>query len=86
MATTRRSSDGNVALAGDAGGRVDPCVPAVAGARRLRQLGPGRQRHSYGEGKAAAADILGTAATERSPVVDVPLPNIFGEHGRPRYN
>jgi UDP-2-acetamido-2,6-beta-L-arabino-hexul-4-ose reductase len=41
----------------------------------------------YGVGKSAAADILAQAARELgSRVVDVRLPNLFGEHGRPRYN
>jgi len=41
----------------------------------------------YGTGKSAAAGILATAAdTLGSQIVDVRLPNLFGEHGRPRYN
>ena len=41
----------------------------------------------YGEGKSVAAEILGEAARKLgSQVVDVRLPNLFGEHGRPRYN
>jgi UDP-2-acetamido-2,6-beta-L-arabino-hexul-4-ose reductase len=41
----------------------------------------------YGRGKQAAAGIL-RAAAERHGVefVDVRLPNLFGEHGRPFYN
>ncbi|MEV8508793.1 NAD-dependent epimerase/dehydratase family protein [Actinoplanes sp. NPDC051475] len=41
----------------------------------------------YGNGKAGAAALL--AETTRwlgSDFVDVPLPNLFGEHGRPHYN
>ena len=41
----------------------------------------------YGDGKAAAATIL--AETTRwfgSDFVDMRLPNLFGEHGRPHYN
>jgi len=37
----------------------------------------------YGDGKAAAADIL---ADTGLPLDDVRLPNLYGEHGRPRYN
>ncbi|MBY8874835.1 NAD-dependent epimerase/dehydratase family protein [Micromonospora sp. PLK6-60] len=37
----------------------------------------------YGDGKAAAARIL---AGTGLPVDDVPLPNLYGEHGRPFYN
>lgn len=41
----------------------------------------------YAEGKAAAADILGAVCAERGiEFVDVRLPNLFGEHGRPFYN
>lgn len=41
----------------------------------------------YGAGKAAAAELLRQAAGESGAVfVDVRLPNIFGEHGRPNYN
>jgi len=41
----------------------------------------------YGDGKAAAAHVLHEAATRwGTPFVDVMLPNLFGEHGRPGYN
>ncbi|QTE29015.1 polysaccharide biosynthesis C-terminal domain-containing protein [Pengzhenrongella sicca] len=41
----------------------------------------------YGRGKRAAADVLARAADDvGSALVDVRLPNLFGEHGRPRYN
>ncbi len=41
----------------------------------------------YGGAKAKAAEILATAAGEVSAdFVDVRLPNLFGEHGRPFYN
>jgi UDP-2-acetamido-2,6-beta-L-arabino-hexul-4-ose reductase len=41
----------------------------------------------YGSGKAGANFILGEAASELgAEYVDVRLPNLFGEHGRPRYN
>lgn len=42
---------------------------------------------SYGAGKAAAARILTeTARASGGHFVDVRLPNLFGEHGRPAYN
>lgn len=42
---------------------------------------------AYGTGKQEAAKILHEATTERGGhFVDVLLPNIFGEHGRPKYN
>ncbi|WP_375429862.1 NAD-dependent epimerase/dehydratase family protein [uncultured Friedmanniella sp.] len=41
----------------------------------------------YGSAKAEAATVLAAAATEVGTVfVDVLLPNLLGEHGRPRYN
>ncbi|MHA6509057.1 polysaccharide biosynthesis C-terminal domain-containing protein [Tessaracoccus sp. Y1736] len=42
---------------------------------------------AYGEGKARAAGVLAAAALEAgSEFVDLKLPNLFGEHGRPFYN
>ena len=41
----------------------------------------------YGTGKHAAAKILESAAEQvGADFVDVQLPNLFGEHGRPNYN
>ena len=41
----------------------------------------------YGDGKQGAAGILAEAVSAvGGTLVDVLLPNIFGEHGRPRYN
>ena len=41
----------------------------------------------YGESKAKAGEILATAAAAvGAEFVDVVLPNLFGEHGRPFYN
>lgn len=41
----------------------------------------------YGEAKARAAEILAEAASDiGADFVDVRLPNLFGEHGRPFYN
>jgi len=41
----------------------------------------------YGIGKAAAADILASLADNLGVhFVDIQLPNLFGEHGRPGYN
>ena len=77
--------DGNVTLARD-------LAAAVAGARApLRvvyansiQAGNGTP---YGSGKEAAALVLADAAASvDGSFVDVLLPNIFGEHGRPKYN
>ncbi len=66
------------------------CTPSqrrTAACRRLLQLDPGRQRHRYGDAKAEAADILADAASDLGvEFVDLRLPNLFGEHGRPFYN
>ncbi|MBT2484999.1 MULTISPECIES: NAD-dependent epimerase/dehydratase family protein [unclassified Microbacterium] len=41
----------------------------------------------YGEAKARAAEILAAAASDiGAEFIDVRLPNLFGEHGRPFYN
>lgn len=41
----------------------------------------------YGAGKAAARDVLADATGRLDAhLSDVVLPNVFGEHGRPRYN
>ncbi|MCK2035909.1 NAD-dependent epimerase/dehydratase family protein [Microbacterium sp. SSW1-49] len=41
----------------------------------------------YGEAKARAAEILASAASDvGAEFIDVLLPNLFGEHGRPFYN
>ncbi len=41
----------------------------------------------YGRGKAAASAVFADAADRwGTPYVDVVLPNLFGEHGRPDYN
>lgn len=43
--------------------------------------------NAYGRGKAGAAAILREAAAQvGGTFVDVRLPNLFGEHGRPSYN
>lgn len=41
----------------------------------------------YGRGKAAASEVFASATARwGTPFVDVLLPNLFGEHGRPGYN
>lgn len=42
---------------------------------------------AYGRGKAAAADLIRDAVSDLDGIfIDVVLPNLFGEHGRPLYN
>lgn len=75
---------GNVALAETLGAAMDirPGLRVVYA--NSTQSGNGTP---YGRGKAQALDVL-TEAARRSggSVVDVRLPNLFGEHGRPHYN
>jgi len=80
--------DGNVALADD----LATTIEAVAGRgdRPTRvvyansvQSGNGT---AYGTGKQLAAQRLESLRDLGCAVVDVRLPNVFGEHGRPRYN
>lgn len=76
---------GNVALAQDVADALDA---APAGVRVVYansvQAGNGTP---YGTAKAQAAKVLGAAAEARGGTcVDVLLPNVYGEHGRPDYN
>ncbi len=63
--------------------RAAPTPPTVVYADSI-QAGNGTP---YGSGKGKAAELLRELAEERdSPFLDVILPNLFGEHGRPNYN
>lgn len=76
---------GNIELASDVAAAVRRC----GGLSRLvfansTQCGNGS---AYGTGKAMAAEILADAVAHNGGhCVDVRLPNLFGEHGRPGYN
>lgn len=78
-------SSGNAALAQDV-------ADAVVAARRPIRVVYANSIQSgndtaYGVGKQRAAEILDAAATATGgSLVDVRLPNLFGEHGRPGYN
>jgi UDP-2-acetamido-2,6-beta-L-arabino-hexul-4-ose reductase len=77
--------EGNVALARDLATAVrsSGARPRIVFANSVQcgDLSP------YGEGKAGAAAVLTALAVELGmTAVDVRLPNLFGEHGRPRYN
>ncbi|MGH3457714.1 NAD-dependent epimerase/dehydratase family protein [Aeromicrobium sp.] len=78
-------SDGNVALA-DAvvkALRESVSAPRVVFANSIR-AGDGTP---YGDGNAGASHLLRDAAKAQGwPFIDVELPNLFGEHGRPGYN
>ena len=79
-------SDGNVLFAqqiADALRRSDAPPPVVVYSNSI-QAGNGTV---YGDAKAKAADILAAAASDLGlEFVDLRLPNLFGEHGRPFYN
>ena len=75
----------NVTLARDvvAALRAATRQPQVVFANSIQS----RKDTPYGRGKGRAADLLAAAAeTLGLRFVDVALPNLFGEHGRPRYN
>lgn len=84
----KRDSDveeGNIRLANDVSQAI-----ASAG-RPLRVVMAGtvqtKRDNPYGRGKLAAQEIIATATSASGGVfVDVCLPNLFGEHGKPRYN
>ena len=76
---------GNLRLARDLAEavRAAPSSPGVVFADSV-QAGNGTP---YGNGKGQAADTLRNVAEQTgSAFVDVVLPNLFGEHGRPNYN
>ena len=89
IAGVNRGTDDEVANGNQRLARqVGDAVTASGGARIVFansiQAGNGSP---YGDGKAEAGEILADAAKKSgSRYVDVRLPNIFGEHGRPRYN
>ena len=77
--------EGNIALAEDlaAAVRSSGARPRIVFANSVQCGNPS----PYGEGKSGAAAVLaGLAAELGTPAIDVRLPNLFGEHGRPRYN
>jgi len=90
VAGVNRGSDaeieaGNVALARDLAAAVRDAgsVRRIVFANSI-QHGNGTP---YGRGKSVASDLLAAAAGDLgADYVDVRLPNLFGEHGRPHYN
>lgn len=85
-ATDAEVRDGNAAFAqqlGEALGRADN-PPATVVYANSTQASNGT---TYGEAKAEAGRVLAAAAaTVGAEFVDLRLPNLFGEHGRPFYN
>lgn len=64
--------------------RAAKTPPPIVAYANSTQVGNGSV---YGEAKARAADTLAAAASDiGAEFVNVPLPNLFGEHGRPFYN
>lgn len=81
----RAVADGNLRLAQDLAGALAHAAPGVrvvfANSIQAANGTP------YGTGKAGAAAILRDAVGGfGGTFVDVLLPNVFGEHGRPQYN
>jgi len=75
----------NIALARDVAdaARVGGSAPRIVYANSIHS----GNDSPYGVGKGTASDLLASAARAMgSGYVDVRLPNLFGEHGRPRYN
>lgn len=80
--TDEEVETGNVAIAEALAEALPEGVDVVYG-NSIQQ----NSDNAYGRGKRAAAEILCRRVGERGGrFVDVHLPNIFGEHGRPRYN
>ena len=76
---------GNVALAEDVAAAVQTsgCNPTIVFANSIHA----GNNTPYGAGKARAASLLAAAAERVGSIfVDVQLPNLFGENGRPDYN
>lgn len=84
-ATPDEVEQGNVQLARDVASAIHSSgqAPRIVFANSI-QAG---NDTAYGTGKASAAQLLADAAADvGAAFVDVRLPNLFGEHGRPRYN
>ena len=74
----------NVGLARDLADALAPTSGVSVVFANSVQVGNGT---AYADGKARAADVLREAADRTGGrFVDVLLPNLFGEHGRPGYN
>ncbi|WP_345762839.1 polysaccharide biosynthesis C-terminal domain-containing protein [Leifsonia sp. McL0608] len=91
IAGVNRASDpevleGNIRFAQQLASALDRATPApsVVVFANSTQAGNGT---TYGAAKQEAADILrGAAGRAGAEFVDLHLPNLFGEHGRPFYN
>ncbi len=84
-AEERRLRDENLSLAEQITSALDrvSVTPAVVYANSIHS-GNGT---AFGDGKLAAAEHFASwGMRSGSPVADVHLPNLFGEHGRPHYN
>lgn len=83
--TDAEVSDGNIALATDLAAAINTAdAPLRVVYANSVQAGNGTP---YGTGKERAAQVLREKLKAHGGhLVDVQLPNIFGEHGRPRYN
>lgn len=78
--------DGNVDLAEALVRAFETCgvIPCVIYASSIQALEP---RTAYGRGKADAAERLAAwAGRSGGRLIDLVVPHVFGEHGRPNYN
>lgn len=77
---------GNVQLAEDLAAALSNasagCRVVYAGSTQVES----HANTAYGRGKAQAAAVLQRATSSGASFCEVRLPNIFGEHARPRYN
>ena len=78
-----RNANIDLARAVAAAVKAAPSPPRIIYANSIQAL----TDSPYGTGKRVAGEILAEVASQlRVEFVDVMLPNLFGEHGRPRYN
>lgn len=83
--TDEEVAEGNLALARTVAEavRFSHRVPRIVFANSIQA----DRDNVYGNAKREASETLAAAASEAgAPFVDVLLPNLFGEHGRPAYN
>lgn len=89
LAGVNRAESGDAVREGNLELADDLAAALSAGGRDIRvvyanSIQAGNET-PYGDGKAGAASRI-ASAVGASNVVDMRLPNLFGEHGRPRYN
>ena len=82
-ATAAHVEEGNLELARSLAGAIGPRQLRLVYANSIQD----GNSSPYGQGKAGAREILRQASSDSGgSMVDVRLPNVFGEHGLPNYN